>query len=132
MKIAAISDDETTISQHFGRAPFYVVVTVEAGKIVSKETRAKAGHHTFAAQQPPNLAPGEKHGYDAGSQVKHQSMAETISDCQVLLAGGMGWGAYESMQSYNIKPVVTDVKSIDEAVQLYLDGKLANLMERLH
>ena len=24
------------------------------------------------------------------------------------------------------------VKSIDEAVQLYLDGKLANLMERLH
>ncbi len=44
----------------------------------------------------------------------------------------MGWGAYESMQSSDIKPVVTDVKSIDEAVQLYLDGKLANLMERLH
>ena len=60
------------------------------------------------------------------------SMPETISDCQVLLAGGMGWGAYESMKSYNIKPVVTDVESIDEAVQLYLNGKLANLMERLH
>ena len=132
MKVAAISDDETTISQHFGRAPFYVVVTVEAGKIVSKETRAKTGHHTFAAHRPPDLAPGERHGYDAGSQVRHESMAETISDCQVLLAGGMGWGAYESMQSYNIKPVVTDVKSIDEAVQLYLDGKLTNLMERLH
>ena len=132
MKIAAISDDGTTISQHFGRAPFYVVVTVEADKIVSKETRAKTGHHTFAVQRPPDSASGERHGYDAGSQVKHQSMAETISDCQVLLAGGMGWGAYESMQSYNIKPVVTDVKSIDEAMQLYLDGKLANLMERLH
>jgi predicted Fe-Mo cluster-binding NifX family protein len=132
MKIAAISDDETTISQHFGRAPLYVVVTVEAGKIASKETRAKTGHHTFAAQQSPHLGAGERHGYDAGSQVRHQSMAETISDCQVLLAGGMGWGAYESMQSYNIKPIVTDVKSIDEAVQLYLDGKLTNLMERLH
>ncbi len=132
MKIVAISDDETTISQHFGRAPFYVVVTAEAGKMVSKETRAKTGHHTFAAHRPPDLAPGERHGYDAGSQVRHQSMAETISDCQVLLAGGMGWGAYESMQSYNIKPIVTDVKSIDEAVQLYLDGKLTNLMERLH
>ena len=132
MKIAAISDDGITISQHFGRAPLYVVVTVEAGKIVSKETRAKTGHHTFAAQRPPDSAPGEQHGYDAGSQVRHQSMAETISDCQVLLAGGMGWGAYESMQSYNIKPIVTDVKSIDEAVQLYLDGKLTNLMERLH
>jgi len=132
MKIVAISDDETTISQHFGRAPFYVVVTLEDGKIVSKETRAKTGHHTFAAHRPPDLAPGERHGYDAGSQVRHKSMAEIISDCQVLLAGGMGWGAYESMQSYNIKPVVTDVKSIDEAVQLYLDGKLTNLMERLH
>ncbi len=132
MKIAAITDDKTTISQHFGRAPFYVVVTVEAGKIVSKETRDKTGHHTFAAHQPPDLTPGEKHGYDAGSQVRHQSMAEIISDCQVLLAGGMGWGAYESMQSYNIEPIVTDVKSIDEAVQLYLDGKLTNLMERLH
>ena len=31
MKIAAITDDGTTISQHFGRAPYYVVVTVEAG-----------------------------------------------------------------------------------------------------
>ena len=130
MKIAVISDDETTISQHFGRAPLYVVVSVEDGRIVSKETRAKTGHHTFAAHQPSDLAPGERHGYDAGSQIRHQSMAEIISDCQVLLAGGMGWGAYESMQSYNIKPIVTDVKSINEAVQLYLDDKLTNLMER--
>ena len=132
MKIAAISDDGITISQHFGRAPLYVVVTVEGGKIVGKETRPKTGHHTFAAHQHPDLASGERHGYDAGSQVRHASMAETISDCQVLLAGGMGWGAYESMQSYNIKPVVTDVRSIDEAAQFYLDGKLTNLMERLH
>ena len=132
MKIAVISDDGATISQHFGRAPLYVVVTVEGGKILGKETRDRAGHHIFAAHQPHQLAAGERHGYDAGSQAKHKSMADTISDCQVLLAGGMGWGAYEAMQSYNIKPVVTDVKSIDEAVQLYLDKKLPNLMERLH
>jgi len=37
MKIAAVSDDEITISQHFGRAPFYIVVTVEDGKIVNME-----------------------------------------------------------------------------------------------
>jgi predicted Fe-Mo cluster-binding NifX family protein len=132
VKIAAISDDGTTISQHFSRALVYVVVTLEDGKITNQETRAKTGHHTFAAHQPPNLAPGERHGYNAGSKIKHQSMAETISDCQVLLAGGMGWGAYEAMQSYNITPIVTDVRSINEAVRLYLDGKLTNLMERLH
>ncbi len=131
MKIVAITEDGTTISQHFGRAPFYVVVTVEDGKIVNREKRNKTGHHTFAAHHP-DLAPGEKHGYDAGSEVRHASMAETIADCQVLIAGGMGWGAYESMKSHNIEAVVTDVASIDEAVKLYLEGKLPNLMERLH
>jgi len=131
MKIAAVSEDEITISQHFGRAPYYVVVTVVDNKIVDKERRDKTGHHTFAAHHP-DLAPRESHGYDAGAQVRHNSMAETISDCQVLLAGGMGWGAYESMQSHNIKPIVTDVRSIDEAVKLYLDDKLPNLTKRLH
>jgi len=59
-------------------------------------------------------------------------MAQTIADCQVLVAGGMGWGAYESMKSYGIETIVTDVKTIDEAVELYIQGKLPNLMERLH
>jgi predicted Fe-Mo cluster-binding NifX family protein len=59
-------------------------------------------------------------------------MVETIADCQVLIAGGMGWGAYESLKSRGIEPVVTDVENIEEAVRLYLEGKLPNLMERLH
>jgi len=131
MKIAAITEDGTTISQHFGRAPLYVVVTVEDGEVTNMETRDKAGHHTFAAHHS-DLAPGERHGYDSGAQTRHASMAEAIADCQVLIAGGMGWGAYESMKSYNIEPVVTDVESIDEAVKLYIEGELINLMDRLH
>jgi predicted Fe-Mo cluster-binding NifX family protein len=130
MKIAVVSDDGTTISQHFGRAMFYVVSTVEGGKVVSKEKRPKAGHHTFAAQEQHPA--GQPHGFDAASQAKHRSMADTIADCQVLLAGGMGRGAYESLKSFNIKPVITDVGDIDQAVQLYVDGKLPNLMERIH
>ena len=132
MKIAAITEDGATISQHFGRAPLYLVVTTEDGKIIGKETRDKAGHHTFAAGQHPETPPGERHGYDAGAQSRHASMAEAIADCQTLIAGGMGWGAYESMKSYNIETVITDVASIDEAVQQYLEGKLSNLMDRLH
>ena len=131
MKIAAVSDDGETISQHFGRAPLYVVMTVEEGEVTAKETRQKGGHHIFAAHHA-ETAPGQRHGYDAGSQVRHANMAETISDCQVLLAGGMGWGAYESLKSYNIETIATDVKDIDEAVQLYLEGKLENMMDRLH
>ena len=131
MKIAAITEDGSAISQHFGRAPLYLVVTVEDGKVVSKETRDKAGHHTFAAHHA-ELAAGERHGYDAGAQTRHAGMMENIADCQVLIAGGMGWGAYDSLKGRNIQAIVTDVRTIDEAVKLYLEDKLPNLMERLH
>jgi predicted Fe-Mo cluster-binding NifX family protein len=132
MKIAAISEDGTIVSQHFGRAPYYIVVTVEDGKVVNKEKRDKAGHHTFAGHHEENLAPGKQHGFDAGAQVRHAGMMSNIADCQVLVAGGMGWGAYESLKSRGIETVVTDVENIEDAVKLYLQGKLPNLMERLH
>ena len=79
MKIAAITEDGTTISQHFGRAPLYCVITTEDGSIVDRETRPKAGHHTFAAGQHPETAPGERHGFDAGAQSRHSTMAGTIA-----------------------------------------------------
>jgi len=132
MKIAAISEDGVTISQHFGRAPYYVVLTVENGKVVNKEKRDKAGHHTFVGGQHPETVPGERHGFDAGAQSRHAAMAQSIDDCKVLIAGGMGWGAYESLKSRGIETVVTNVENIEEAVKLYLQGKLPNLMERLH
>lgn len=132
MKIAVISEDGTTISQHFGRAPLYVVATVENGKVVSQETRNKMGHQHFAADPHHETGHGKGHGYDADSQSKHAQMAQSIDDCQVLIAGGMGWGAYDSLKGRGIETVVTDVRNIDEAVKLYLDGKLPNLTERLH
>lgn len=131
MKIAAITEDGISVSQHFGRAPLFLVITAEGGRITRHETRAKAGHATFAAHHP-DTAQGERHGYDSGAQVRHASMMGTIVDCDVLIAGGMGWGAYEGLRNNNIEPIVTDIEVIEEAVRLYLDGKLENRMERLH
>jgi len=54
-------------------------------------------------------------------QVRYISMVETISDYQVLLAGGVGWGACEATQRHNTKPIVTNVKSIDGAFALERD-----------
>jgi predicted Fe-Mo cluster-binding NifX family protein len=59
-------------------------------------------------------------------------MAETISDCKALICGGMGMGAYESMRQFNIKPVVTDLRDIELAVQAFIDGKLIDHTELLH
>jgi predicted Fe-Mo cluster-binding NifX family protein len=132
MKIAVISNDGTILSQHFGMAPLYVVATVENGKVTAKETRNKMGHQHFGGGQHPVHQHGERHGFDADSQDKHAQMAQNIDDCQVLLAGGMGWGAYESLKSRGIEPIITDIQDIDEAVNTYLKGELPNLMEKLH
>jgi len=134
MKIAAVSEDGVTISQHFGRAPFYVVVTVEAGKIVAHEKRDKMGHAQFAGEHEehgPEADP-RGHGFDPAAQNRHVRMAAAIADCEVLLARGMGAGAYESMKQANIRPVVTDVANIDEAVQAYIESRLVDHTERLH
>ena len=135
MKIAAVSDDGTTISQHFGRAPFYVVVSVEDGKIVSREKRDKLGHAHFSSELHAHEVHGPEskgHGFDAESQSRHQRMTTAISDCEVLLARGMGAGAYESLRSLNITPKVTDIADIDDAVRAYLNGSLVDHTERLH
>ena len=131
MKIAVITDDERTISQRFGRAPYYLVATVNDGQVIEWQRRDKLGHVHFA-NEPHEHPTGERHGFDPASQDRHSRMAEAIADCAVLICGGMGAGAYESMQARGIKPIVTDIRSIDEAVQAYLAGNLVDQVERLH
>ena len=132
MKIAAVSDDGITISQHFGRAAYYVVVTVNDGKIVSREKREKMGHAQFGGETHAEGNDPRGHGYDDAAQSRHARMATAIADCQVLLARGMGAGAYDSMQAAGIRPVVTDIATIDDAVRAYLAGELKDHTEKLH
>lgn len=131
MKIAVITDDGKTISQHFGRAPFYLVLTVEGEKITNREMRNKMGHNQFSTDQHMEHHDAN-HGLDSTSHNKHVSMAEAISDCTAILCGGMGMGAYESMRRLDIQPVVTDLRDIDVAAQAFIDGKLIDHTELLH
>lgn len=132
MKIAAITDDGQTISQHFGRAQYYLVATVENGQIIARELRDKLGHAHFSNQPHPEEQPDQPHGMDAASHDKHVQMAETIADCEALLCRGMGMGAYQSMQAVGIRPVVTDISVIEEAVMAYIQGNIVDQVERLH
>ncbi len=132
MKIAVITDDGNTISQHFGRAPFFLVLTIEEGKIINREMRDKMGHSQLNDQPHGGESNAMGHGMDSASHNKHVSIAETISDCKALICGGMGMGAYESMRKLNIQPVVTELRDIEAAVQAYIDGKLVDRTELLH
>ena len=84
----------------------YVVVSVEEGRPVSRETRDKLGHAQFKAEgheAPPEADP-RGHGFDPVAQDRHARMVAVIGDCQVLLARGMGAGAFASMQHAGIGP----------------------------
>ena len=131
MKIAVITDDGKTISQHFGRAPYYMVLSIEEGKIVNRELRDKMGHNQFSAAGQEEHH-HEQHGLDDSSHDKHTQMAGSITDCQAVVCGGMGMGAYESMRRLNIQPIVTDLRDIDVAAQAYIDGKLVDHTEKFH
>ena len=130
MKVAVVTDDGKTISQHFGRARFYKVYEIKDGAIVGSEQRPKAGHHVEGAAHHEHGA--EPHGHHHGDAATHNSMLANVADCQVLIARGMGWGAHDAIERAGIKPYITDVESADEAVKAYIEGKLDNHAERLH
>jgi predicted Fe-Mo cluster-binding NifX family protein len=133
MKIAAITDDGKTISKHFGRATHYMVITVENGIILDREMREKIGHAHFQGEHDHHHnEAGERHGYGPAADNRHGRMAETIVDCEAVLCGGMGMGAYENMKTRNIRPVVTDITDIDEAIMAYANEQIVDHVEKLH
>lgn len=136
MKIAVITDDQQTVSQHFGRAWYYYVATVKDGKVVASETRAKANHSHFAGEHTHEHSEGgnhgQGHGEDAASAQRHSTMMDTISDCQVILVRGMGMGAHNALKVRGIEPIITDISEIDQAVDAYLTGEIVNHLEKLH
>jgi predicted Fe-Mo cluster-binding NifX family protein len=144
MKIAVVTDDGQTISAHFGRARHFLVATIDDGEITGRELRAKAGHqdfvhlengeagHAHEDEHEHEHGHGHEHGRGAGAQGRHARMFATVADCSVVLARGMGMGAYEGLQAAGIRPIVTTVATIDEALHAYLEGRLEDHPEKLH
>ena len=134
MKIAVITEDGKTISQHFGRAPYYLIFTIEDGAIVTKELRDKVGHRQFAQEDHEHASENDPrgHGFGAHSDAKHARMIEAIQDCEAIVVRGMGRGAYLAMEEAHIRPFVTELEDAEEAVKAYIGGTLADHNERLH
>jgi predicted Fe-Mo cluster-binding NifX family protein len=49
-----------------------------------------------------------------------------------LVARGMGMGAQQHLLAEGIEPILTDLRTIDEAVEQYLAGTLVHNPRRLH
>ncbi len=134
MKVAIVTNDGRTVSQHFGRSRYYKVYHVEEGQIKDVEMRQRGTGHYAGGNAGENSNDNHnnfddqgRHGFGADAMNRHDSMAMEISDCDALIAGGMGTGAYQSFKSVGLDVVLTDKFDSDEAAIAYAKGELDNL-----
>ncbi len=124
-KIAIASDDGRNVSSHFGRAPYYAIVTMKDGQSAARELRQKFAPHGSSLQPDE----GDYHG---PHQQKHAAMVEPILDCQVVVARGMGDGAYVHLTSAGLTTVLTSLHTVDDVAQAASQGTLQHQETRLH
>ncbi|MBE5995990.1 MAG: peptidylprolyl isomerase [Lachnospiraceae bacterium] len=100
MKIA-VTYENGTIFQHFGRTENFRIYDVEDGAVVSSEVMNAGG-------------------------VGHEALAELLAqhDISVLICGGMGAGAQAALAEAGIEVYAGAEGSADEAVEKYLKGEL--------
>lgn len=132
MKVAVASDDGKAVSMHFGRCRSYAVLTLEDGAIVARDLRPKFTPHGTPAAAHDEERHGQPRGMGPGAQSRHEQMAETIADCEAVICRGMGYGAYERMKFAGIRPIVTDIRDVDEAALACAAGTIFDHRERLH
>jgi predicted Fe-Mo cluster-binding NifX family protein len=130
MKIAIVSDDEVTISQHFGRAGKYMVYLIKQGQLQPAEILPK--QNQCHSRQRRCHDKDQSRGMGTGSREKHARMFADIIDCDVVVSRGMGRGAYLGLMELDIQPIITDIMQIDEAVHAILDGTIVNHTDQLH
>jgi len=114
LRIAFITDDGLSISAHFGKAPSYRVFSVTDGQVADLGARPKPYH-----------------GADNQPATTHGDMFTPISDCQVLVAGGMGTPAWQSARQAGLEVILAGGE-IESALQAFVRGELISDERRVH
>ncbi len=104
MKIA-LPTRGNRIDEHFGHCEFYTIFTVENGEVLKKE----------------NLGSAQGCGCKSNIAADLQQMGVSL-----MLAGGIGAGAINVLAAHGIQVVRGCTGDVDQAVNLYLKGELAD------
>jgi predicted Fe-Mo cluster-binding NifX family protein len=108
MKIAVTAENnhglDSLVAQHFGHAPYFILVDVENGEITAVQGVA----NPYAESHQPGQIP----------QFIHAQKANAI------LSGGMGGRAIEFFEQYGIKAATGAAGTVRQALENYFGGKL--------
>jgi predicted Fe-Mo cluster-binding NifX family protein len=108
MRIAVTAENnnglESVVAQHFGHAPYFILVEMENGEINAVQGVA----NPYADSHQPGQIP----------QFIHAQKAD------VILSGGMGGRAIEFFEQYGIKAATGASGTVRQALENYFGGKL--------
>lgn len=136
-KIAFVSTDGKHILGDFGKTKYFSVHTINDNKIVNRELREV--YADLLDNAVPVLAPRDskysigKFALEVidGSKVKHRKIAQSISDCEYVVARRLCANSLDSLNQLNFKTIVTKNKDFDKTIEEILDGTIVNYIEEV-
>ncbi len=145
-KIAFVTTNGKTTSQHFGTSRYYEVFTISNGEVTNRELREKPYkppkykiHSKLTIGMPGDPQwEGEKEKYlndedtNRAGHLNKMEMAEPVNDCDFVVSRGMGFGVFKKFENMGKKPIITDIKHIEDALKAFLDGSIINHTEKMH
>lgn len=124
-KIAIPSNDGKTISGHFGRALGFVIVELYGTNIVANNYKqndftghARGNHHNHQHGE------GHNHGEHGNQAHSHHGIFQALNGVDAVIAGGMGQRLWDEFMQQNIEVYMTRESDIENAVKLYIEGKI--------
>lgn len=108
------------------------MVQIENGKGIDRQLREKMRHQHFSQGEEHHDHSSGQHGFDPASQTRHTSMLEAINDCEVVICGGMGQGAYASIAATGKKIFMVNHLNINQTLDTFLKCDLKNSENLVH
>lgn len=121
MKIAIPSDEGTYLCQHFGRTLGFSIFEVADGQILNQEYRPNnfTGHALGQHQEHHHGAEHDDH-----AQHSHSRILNSLNDCEIVIAGGMGRRLVDDLTAAGKKIYITSQPETRKAVELFLNDEL--------
>ncbi len=130
MKIAIPTNDQRSISKHFGRSKGFLIVEVQDNEIKNKVyTTNTMTTHALSGVQLPDAEHHHAHNHHHGHgehNHSHEGIFKALGNCDTVIAGGMGRRLYQDFADRNTQVFVTKESDIDKAIELYLSNRLDN------
>jgi predicted Fe-Mo cluster-binding NifX family protein len=124
MKIAIPSNDNNSVSAHFGRSLGFIVYNTGDHEILTEEYRENnvTGH-----ARGEHVEHSGEHSHSHGEHNhSHSGILDLLNDCEIVIAGGMGQRLYDDFMSANKKVFITREPDARKSVKLFLENLLDN------